>query len=184
LGLFLQDAEKSYYVRELTRKIGAQLNSVRRELENLKDLGLIKEEKKTAEKSSKSLAENKKYYKADPNFILFNDLKSLLNKVHILLKKNLVQEIESKGGVDYLAFTGQFTDNKDVPTDILIVGSIDHKNLQKIVSLFEGELGGEINYTLMPRDEYTYRNQVNDRFLFSILESDKIVMINKINPKG
>ena len=75
LGLFLQDAEKSYYVRELTRKIGAQLNSVRRELENLKDLGLIKEEKKTAEKSSKSLAENKKYYKADPNFILFNDKK-------------------------------------------------------------------------------------------------------------
>ena len=41
LGIFLQHPQDFFYVRELTRKIGAQLNSVRRELKNLIDIGLV-----------------------------------------------------------------------------------------------------------------------------------------------
>ena len=40
LALFFENTEKSYYVREITRVIEEQINSVRRELTNLSALGL------------------------------------------------------------------------------------------------------------------------------------------------
>lgn len=180
LGLFLQNSGQSFFVRELTRKIDAQLNSVRREISNLLKMGLIIEIKKEKKSGTRTLSDKKKYYTANPDFLLFDDLRSLFKKVKILLKNNLVQQIDTKGRIDYLAFTGKFVDEEDVPTDIIIVGTIDQKVLQKLVKAFETEFGEELNYTLMPRDEFLYRKQITDRFLFSILEREQVVMIDRI----
>lgn len=181
LALFLQHPEQSYFVRELTRKIDAQLNSVRRELQNLVELGVIMERvDQPVSKSSSALSDKKKYYVANPEFMLYEDLRGLFTKASVFLKNNLVQEIDDHGDIAYLAFTGRFVGNAAAPTDILIVGGIDQKALQKVVSAFENEMGHEINYTLMPKDEFLYRRQVTDRFLFSLLEGDKIVMIDRV----
>lgn len=182
LGLFLQYPEKPFFVRELTRKIDAQLNSVRRELKNLMELGLVVENQGGAVASSRnnSLADKKKFYIVNSNFVLFEDLKSLFKKVQILVKNNLVQEIDEKGEIAYAVFTGRFVDNKETQTDLLIIGEINQKILQKVVSEFESELGHEINYTLMPKEEFLYRQQVTDRFLMSILNGEKIVTINRL----
>jgi len=180
LALFLENPEQSFFVRELTRKIDAQLNSVRRELQNLIELGLVVESTEQESAKSKVLSERKKFYLVNTNFLLFHDLRNLFRKIQILLKQSLVQEIQSRGDVDLLIFTGRFVDNPNVQTDILIVGSIDQKTLQKVVSEFETELGYEINYTLMPKEEFLYRRQITDRFLFSILEGEKVVMVDKL----
>ena len=42
LRLFFENPEKSFYVREMTRVLDEQLNSVRRELLNLENIGVIK----------------------------------------------------------------------------------------------------------------------------------------------
>ncbi len=180
LGVFLLHPQDAFYVRELTRKIDAQLNSVRRELKNLMELGLVTERAATG-KVGKSLADKKKFYVVNAESMLFHDLRALFTKVQILLKQNLVEEIQSKGDLDYLVFTGRFVGNAEIPTDILIVGSLDPRELQSIVGAFEKELGHEINYTLLPKEEFLYRRQVMDRFLFSITEGQKIVMVNRLH---
>lgn len=180
LALFLQRPDEAFFVRELTRKIDAQLNSVRRELKNLADLGIVLE-KVGDKKLSKKLSEKKKYYSVNTDFILYEDLRSLFQKVQILLKQNLVQEIEGMGRIDYFAFTGRFVDATEIPTDILIVGSIKQADLEKMISKFEGEMPFEVNYTMMSKDEFMDRKQVADRFLFSILNGEKVVMIDRIS---
>ena len=68
LYLFLENPEDPFFVREITREIKERINSVRRELDNLEKFGLIT-----------SKTENqKKYYSLDKNFVLYNELKSLL----------------------------------------------------------------------------------------------------------
>ena len=188
LGIFLQHPQDFFYVRELTRKIGAQLNSVRRELKNLVDIGLVIEKQAQTENLSVKkipvpLSEKKKYYLINSDSLLYQDLRGLLKKVHILLKQNLVQEILDSGDVSYLAFTGRFVDKTSIPTDLMIVGNIEQKTLQKVVAEFENELGHEINYTLMPKDEFLYRRQISDRFLSSIIDdTENVVMINTLEP--
>ncbi|PJE76392.1 hypothetical protein COV05_04775 [Candidatus Uhrbacteria bacterium CG10_big_fil_rev_8_21_14_0_10_48_16] len=179
IALFLQQPDEAFFVRELTRRIDAQLNSVRRELKNLVELGLLIE--KTGEKKdAKRLSDRKKYYSTNKDFILFEDLRSLFQKVQILLKQNLVQELQEKGNIDYFAFTGRFVDATDIATDMLIVGSIKQSDLEKVIGKFEDEIPYEINYTLMPKDEFLDRRQVADRFLFSILNGERVVMIDRL----
>ena len=52
--------------------------------------------------------------------------------------------------------------------------------LQKLIGELEVDLGHEINYTLLPKEEFLYRKQVSDRFLASILGSEKVVMVNRL----
>ncbi len=180
MALFLSQSSESFFVRELTRRIDAQLNSVRRELKNLVQLGFLSE-KEGLKKDSKRLSDKKKFYCVNQDFILFEDLRALFQKVQILLKQNFVQEIQEKGRIDYLAFTGRFVDAADIPTDLLIVGAIKQEDLEKMIAKFEDEIPYEINYTLMPKDEFLDRRQMADRFLVSILNGEKVVMIDRIH---
>lgn len=181
IALFLQYPDQAFFVREITRKIDAQLNSVRRELKNLMDLGIVVEKTgKGLTKKGIPLSEKKKYYQAEESSLLFDDLRSLFQKIQILLKNNFVQEIDSKGVISYFAFTGRFVNRTDVPTDIILVGDIKQRPLENLIAEFEKEMGHEVNFTLMPREEFLYRRQVADRFLSSIIESDKIVMIDRL----
>ncbi|MFA6522569.1 MAG: hypothetical protein WCT24_03205 [Patescibacteria group bacterium] len=188
LRLLLEHTDRSFYVRELTRRIDAQLNSVRRELQNLIDIGIILEvegtilpnEKKDG--SGKS-ADKKKYYKANTDFAFFEELRGIMKKSSVLMHKQLVQDLKAHGRLDLLLLTGQFIDAKNVPTDVLVVGTLDTKKLQKDIETFEAQIGHEVNYTYMPREEFVYRKEVKDRFLSSILQAEHVLLVNEIDEK-
>jgi hypothetical protein len=180
LYLFLEDPERAYYVRELTRRIDAQLNSVRRELMNLVELGIVLEvEGKILPRENETQkTEKKKYYKANNRCTFFPELRSIMKKSMVLMNKSFVQEVTAVGDVSLLFLTGKFIDNEKVPSDLMIVGNLDLEKLQQAIKNFELQIGREINYTFMPKDEFAYRQEVKDRFLSSLLTSDKIVLIN------
>ena len=69
--------------------------------------------------------------------------------------------------------------NEPSSTDLLVVAKISAPMLQRLMKRFEQEMGHEINYTLMTPDEFIYRRDITDRFLYSILEGKKIVMVDK-----
>lgn len=184
LRLFLNHPGKAYFVREITRVVKSQINSVRRELENLESIGLIMTEvdkgAKKGKKKKRRSKQEKKYFKINEDNILFPELKALLLKAQLLLERDLVKSLSEVGNINYLALTGMFVGLKDCSTDILIVGKINHKSIARLVRKFERELGKEINYTVMSTSEYNYRKDVTDKFLYSILENKRIVIIDKM----
>lgn len=196
LKLFLNDPDKAYFVREISRIIGSQINSVRRELLNLKDLGVIielerqpqkqfivpKKEKGSLElEKRKTKDESKKFFKADKSFILFPELKALILKADFLLEKNFAREMGKIGTIDYLALTGDFVGLPNALVDLIIVGKFNKKRLNKLINNFEKDFGRTINYTVMTKQEFIYRKDITDRFLYDILESKKIVMVNELD---
>ncbi|MFA6533680.1 MAG: hypothetical protein WCT37_00740 [Patescibacteria group bacterium] len=195
LRLFLNHPQSSYYVRELTRLAKLQINAVRRELENLEEWGIIVGSQKNPNpvisegakapakgrpvKAAKgSGGQEKKYYQANVNYVLFPELKALMLKAQLLLEHDLIKKIGSLGAVKYLALTGIFVGFIGAPTDLFIVGSVNKDKLTKLIRRFERELNYEINFTLMPLSEYQYRKDITDRFLYSILENKKIVVVD------
>lgn len=178
LQLFLSNPEGKYYVRELTRILNSQINAVRRELQNLEELGVIKiVEDKAENKSEKS---NRKFYRSNTKFILYSDLKSIFQKAQFLLEKNFANELKKAGKINYLALTGFFVGNKDIPIDMLIIGKLNKKKFDKILKNFEKDFRKEVNFTLLEKEEFDYRRSVADRFLYAILDADKIVMVDEI----
>lgn len=68
LQLFYSNPNRSFYVREITRKIDEQINSVRRELSNLLSVGII-----TSDNTNNKLyyEVNQKYEFYEPFQIVF-----------------------------------------------------------------------------------------------------------------
>ena len=170
LRIFLINPDTDYFVRELTRKIRERINSVRRELENLEKMGLIVAHE----------GKQKKYYRVDPNFILYPELRSLILKSQMTVERNLGKKIQQVGQISFLVLTGIFTGMEDIPTDILVVGKVNRTKLKRLVAKFQKDLDKKIRYTVMSRKEFEYRNDLTDKFLYSILENKKIVLTDKI----
>ncbi len=168
LTLFLLNPEEEYFIRELTRKLNEQINSVRRELDNLKKLGLLKSKVKN----------RKKYYIVNKNFVAFHDLRNIIIKA-MSGKDDLVKKITKLGEVEFLALLGIFVD-KASPVDLLIVGNIDK---QKVQDLLNSEIETEkpIRFSILSRDDFLYRIKCKDQFIQGILyDPDNIIAVNKL----
>ncbi len=196
LRLFLMNPERAFFIRELTRLIDTQINSVRRELQNLLESGVIRESAVVAsisdntqtldtgakrKKKEASDKQPKKYFQVNNDFVLHDELQALFAKSPRLIQKTLESELESLGAVDYAVLTGFFVDRDDVPVDLLIVGSVLRSRLSKLINGIEKELEREINYSTMTLDEFNYRKSIIDRFLFSILEGKKLVIVDRLS---
>lgn len=174
LRLFLlSEGERSFYTREIARKIGEHTNSVHRELDNLENLGLIKKTDKNQEQ--------KIYYRLNNKFILYNELRALLLKSQLLLEKSLVRSLEEAGQVRYLVLTGSFTGVEEAKVDILIIGRVSHSKLSNLMKKFEKDLDRNLNYAIMNTREFMYRRELTDKFLYDILENKKVVLIDNLN---
>ncbi len=52
--------------------------------------------------------------------------------------------------------------------------------LGRLIRKYERELGSEINYTVMSYPEFKYRKDITDHFLYDILESKHLTLVNKL----
>lgn len=187
LKLFLSNPDNSYFVRELTRRTHTQINSIRRELENLEEIGILtSSEDGLSSASGKSHKKHKpkgqkRYYRTKTSSLMYTELRALFLKADLLIEKKFVERLKKLGNFIYLALTGVFVGLKEMPVDILIVGRINHDKLSALVKNFERETGKKINYTLMSQKEFYYRKNVTDRFLYTILENKKIVVVDRLS---
>lgn len=185
LYLLFQFPHKSFYVREMAREVGSQLNAVRRELANLEKIGLI------ASVSGKQLAQEQysgqldnsraKYYRLRRDCLFYSELKSLLLKVRILKEREMIEKIKQKAGkLKLLILTGVFTEADSAATDILLVGEVKPVVLSKIINSFEKKLGKTIRYTVMAIKEFQERKEIGDKFLYSIFESKHLLVLDEL----
>ncbi|MEI6288022.1 MAG: hypothetical protein WCP18_00345 [bacterium] len=182
LRLFLNNPEKFFYVRELERRLETHLNSIRRELNNLEKIGIIKSQTKEdwEKEAEKELKDNKKYYKLNTGFVFIEELRALLIKAQLILEESLVEKVEKCGQIHYFLLSGVFVGRVDAPIDLLVVGQVNRARFLKLVSDFEKELGQPINYAIMSKDDFQYRHDVTDKFLYNILDGKNLVVVDKI----
>lgn len=176
MQLFYTNPNRSFYVREITRKIDEQINSVRRELANLLSIGII---------SSADDNTNKLYYEVDQTFEYYDALSAIFGTKRKTTAKTIPAKNEDKsditsvGNVELAILTGQFTRDESAGIDLLIVGDTNHTKVQKFVDEFEAKENKEIRYTVMTRKDFEYRRQVKDRFINTVLSAKRQVLVDK-----
>lgn len=175
LQLFFSNPNRSFYVREITRKIDEQINSVRRELSNLLSIGII----------SSDTNNNRLYYEVDQKYEHFNALSAMFGGGVVSAPKAAdageeTESLKTIGNVELALYTGQFTRDETSGIDMLIVGDVNQTKLSKYITELEKQEGKEIRFTVMTPREFQYRRQVNDRFLMMVLGSKCQVLIDKL----
>ena len=165
LALFFDNPDKNYYVREITRVIGEQINSVRRELTNLSTLGLVKTEN----------YENKLYYSANMKHPFAKPMTEIFSK-----KIGSVEDVEVVRDVwaDYIRPVANLIDAVLVTNrlvgqdgiDLLIIGNDEARKLTRWAEVVEKREGKPLNYVILSKEEYIYRKSVRDRFLRNVMQ--------------
>lgn len=184
LQLFYSNPNRSFYVREITRKIDEQINSVRRELANLLNVGIIVSDN----------TNNRLYYEVNQAYEFYDPLRVIFGggttptdkkpgAAAPKARKGALTPEEEKlkalGNLEVVLFTGQFTRDESAGIDILVVGDVNQNALNKYISELESQENKEIRYTVMPPAEFNYRRQIKDRFITTVLDSKKQIIVDK-----
>lgn len=186
LRLFYSNTNRSFYVREITRKIDEQINSVRRELSNLLSMGII----------SSDNTNNRLYYEVNQDYEFFKPLEMIFGSAEITASDSditeeitapkavkqtdpEIAELVALGNVELALYTGQFTRDETSGIDMLIVGDVNQTKLQKFMKELEEKEKKDIRYVVMNITEFNYRRQVKDRFITNVLASKKQILIDK-----
>ena len=194
LQLFYSNPNRAFYVREITRKIDEQINSVRRELSNLLSIGII----------TSDASQNRLYYEVNQKYeyyqalgMIFGGLKAAPAAAPKAAKKEkkaeeptepvhadvsdehpMAKGFRGLGKVEIALLTGQFTRDDVAGIDVLVVGNVNSAKVDKFMADLEQAENKELRYTVLPLDNYKYRLSINDRFISNVLAAKKQVIIN------
>ena len=178
LHLFLNNPEKSFYVREITRMIDEQINSVRRELANMVSVGIVQQD----------AIDNKLYYSVNEDYPYIKPLAAIFSD------KNTEGGAGAAGGVSWkdslgrmrglklAIISGKLVVGSSSAVDLLLVGDdMSVVTIKNLVKKIEKDRKIEINYAVISYDDFYYRMSVKDRFIMDIVRNKHSVLVDTEN---
>jgi predicted nucleotidyltransferase len=174
LHLFLNNPGRAFYVREITRKIDEQINSVRRELANMLEVGVIKSDS----------ANNRLYYEVDDGYTYYKQLHEILADTSYSADSTMVEKndwtrrFKQLGDTRVVIFSGKLAHGSDSDIDLLVAGDISKIKLKNLVKALEKEEGSSLTYTSMSYEDFYYRLSVRDQFIGGIMSAKHSVIID------
>lgn len=169
LTVFMNNPGKIFYVRELVRMIGEQINAVRAELARLEKASVLHTENRA----------NRKFYGFRKDYIFYTELTRMIAKASGL-GGDLIKERNKLGKIKFATLSTGYLRRRAVgaaDVDLLVVGNVVLPQLAAVVKKTEGNVGREINYTVMSEDEYVFRKRRKDPFVTAVLEKIGVVLI-------
>lgn len=167
ISLLFSNPSELYYVRQLVRLADEEINSVRRELANLKSSTIVLSENRS----------NRLYYWANPNHFLFYQLTILANQ-NTGLGEQLLNNHHKLGNIKLVLFNHLFLNHQENNgIDLIVVGDASLKILDELIKAEEKSRNCEINYMVMNKDEFKLRKLKRDPILVDFFLNCPAVII-------
>ena len=142
LKFFLNSRSRSY-LRGLETEFGDSTNAIRLELNRFEKAGMLK-----------SYTEgNKKYFQANTEHPLFNEVHNILMK-YIGFDTIIDTIVDRLGEIKEVYLTGQLANGLDSPViDLMFTGDIDESYLVQLIRKAESLINRKIRYIIYRLDE-------------------------------
>mgnify|MGYP000955914310 FL=1 len=178
LHLFLNNPEKSFYVREITRMIDEQINSVRRELANMVSVGIVQQD----------AIDNKLYYSVNEDYPYIKPLAAIFSDKNTEGGMGAASSVSWKDslgrmrGLRLAIISGKLVVGSSSAVDLLLVGDdMSAVTIKNLVKKIEKDRKIEINYAVISYDDFYYRMSVKDRFIMDIIRNKHSVLVDTEN---
>ena len=178
LHLFLNNPEKSFYVREITRMIDEQINSVRRELANMVSVGIVQQD----------AIDNKLYYSVNEDYPYIKPLAAIFSDKNTEGGMGAASSVSWKDSLGRMRclrlaiISGKLVVGSSSAVDLLLVGDdMSAVTIKNLVKKIEKDRKIEINYAVISYDDFYYRMSVKDRFIMDIVRNKHSVLVDTEN---
>lgn len=169
LKIFLSSPAEMFYVRQLTRQAGEEINAVRRELSRMMRVGMVKSQKRG----------NRLYFWFNKQYRFYPELLRLVAKT-TGLGAMVIKQQQKLGRLKYAILSGRLVrqmPHREDQVDLLLIGEIVMPQLQAMVKTEEKRIKQEINYSVMTEEEFKFRKTRRDPFITEVLTGSRIMLI-------
>ncbi|HUI08246.1 MAG TPA: nucleotidyltransferase domain-containing protein [Verrucomicrobiae bacterium] len=155
-------------MREIERRSGLNVATVRQELQRLIELGLV-----SARKDG-----NRVCYTANQQHPLYPDIHNLVLKTSGLVE--VLRSALKKADIDLAFVFGSLARGEERPesdVDLMTIGNVSLRKLTELLSGAADKVGREINPHAITRDEFKKRCRARDHFIATVLDAPKLFVI-------
>jgi predicted nucleotidyltransferase len=166
---FFSHPDERFYARGLAKQMDEHYNAVWQELGNLERLGLLIGDQ----------GANIKYYRLNPDFPLYPELKRIILKT-TGLGQALRDALARLGRVELAFIYGSVAAGEEdalSDVDLMLVGEVDLLKLSAVISQLEAQIGREINYLVLTPVELVQRVAKGEPFIQNILAEPKVMLM-------
>lgn len=171
LSLLVLHPGEKFYLREIGRRIGQDVNPIKRELDKLEKMGVV----------LSAANGNRRYISINERCNIYPEIKSLILKT-VALGDTLRERLTGIGDIEYAFIYGSFAKGEErerSDIDLFIVGNADGRRLQEALSRAKASLGREINCSNFLIEELRKRLHKNDPFIKEVMSGKKIFLIGE-----
>lgn len=187
LAKLILNSNRAFYMRELERMLNVNFLLIHRELENLKKLGLVTDERKG----------KIRLFKINKSSPIYPEVRGIVLKT-AGIGDVMRNALGGTGKIKYALVFGSIARGDEKETsdiDLLVVGGINEEKLIPKIRSAEDKVGREINYIIWSEKEFVKRIKEKMGLLIEI-EKNPIIMIagdenefrktakGRRNPKG
>lgn len=171
LNFFMSSNERSFYIGELGKTVGGR--NLHFDLNYFVRQGIV----------SSFIHKGRRYYHKNRKSSVYEQARSRKIKFSKRYGDELLKFLKGISGLKLAVLSGLFTGELRLPVDVLFVGALSRRVLEKFAFLSEKIAGQEINYAVLSADEFDYRKNVYDRFVKDIFENEHVVIVDKIGAR-
>jgi len=167
LSLLLNSPDEQFYIREIAELLRKNPSGVKRELDNLEEMGIVISEK----------VANLKYFKANRESPLFSELKNLITKS--LGLPGALKAVLRASGAKAAFLYGQYVEGNDTgDVDLFVIGAMS--SLTRELKNIERRFDRKINFTIISEDEYKLKKKKSDANLKRLLSGKRITLLGRV----
>ena len=166
--IFFSIDNKEIHLREIERKTGFAIGTVRQETTKLVKIGLLNKRKDG----------NRTYYIANRAHPLFQEIHKIVIKTVGLgdIFKVALENVD----IQFSFIFGSIANGLEKPEsdiDLFVIGNLGLRKISKLLKNCSEKLSREINTVTMNEEEFIERKNKNDHFVSQVIESPKIMII-------
>jgi DNA-binding transcriptional ArsR family regulator len=167
LSLLLNSPDEQFYIREIAELLRKNPSGVKRELDNLEEMGIVISER----------VANLKYFKANKDSPLFSELKNLITKS--LGLPGALKAVLRASGAKAAFLYGPYAEGDDINTvDLFVIGAM--ASLTRELKDIEKRFDRKINCIIIDGDEYKLKKKKGDANLKKLLSGKRIALIGRL----
>lgn len=176
LGLLLMRPEQQIHLRELARVIGAAPGTLKKELDALCGVGLLRAER----------VGNQVRFCANTAHPVFPELQALIRKTIGLVDALRLSLAPLAGRIDAAFVFGSMasgTESAGSDIDLMVVGDAGFAEIVDATYAAQATLGREINPKVMSASEWQAKKAERNAFLQDVLNKPRIMLIGEADAR-
>ena len=157
--------DSQLHVREIERRAGLSVATVRQELQKLLRMQLVE-----AQRSG-----NRLYYRANKSHPLYTDIRNIVLKTSGMV--DILRDALDKKDVRIAFVFGSVASSQEGATsdvDLMVFGAVGLRTLSGWLSGVSKQIGRDINPHVINENEFRRRRRSHDHFLTRVLDSEKL----------